>query len=150
MSSKTDDPPRRASSAEMDSEHQTELADRVAAINMSAGDGLSNGKKGLQANGMNNGDGSTGNSAKKAARRPVLSSRKLSLQERSSGNNAAVGSGFGPYATGPYSHVSPRVARRPTIESKHISISDSQVSARQLWVVQEGRRRRRRRRRGRL
>ncbi|XP_058857587.1 calcium/calmodulin-dependent protein kinase kinase 1-like isoform X1 [Acipenser ruthenus] len=126
MSSKTDNPPRRASSAEMDSEHQTELADRVAAINMSAGDGLSNGKKGLQANGTNNGDGSTGNSAKKAARRPVLSSRKLSLQERSSGNNAAAGSGFGPYSTGPYSHVSPRVARRPTIESKHISISDSQ------------------------
>ncbi|MGH0134203.1 UNVERIFIED_CONTAM: hypothetical protein FKN15_054936 [Acipenser sinensis] len=110
----------------MDSEHQTELADRVAAINMSAGDGLSNGKKGLQANGMNNEDGSTGNSAKKAARRPILSSRKLSLQERSSGNTTAAGSGFGPYATGPYSHASPRVARRPTIESKHISISDSQ------------------------
>uniref|UniRef100_A0A4W6EG12 calcium/calmodulin-dependent protein kinase n=1 Tax=Lates calcarifer TaxID=8187 RepID=A0A4W6EG12_LATCA len=40
--------------------------------------------------------------------RPHLTGRKLSLQERG------------------YTHISPRVARRPTVESKRVSISDSQ------------------------
>uniref|UniRef100_A0A3B5L7J1 calcium/calmodulin-dependent protein kinase n=1 Tax=Xiphophorus couchianus TaxID=32473 RepID=A0A3B5L7J1_9TELE len=40
--------------------------------------------------------------------RPHLSGRKLSLQERG------------------YTHISPRGARRPTVESKRVSISDSQ------------------------
>uniref|UniRef100_A0A3Q3L486 Calcium/calmodulin-dependent protein kinase kinase 1, alpha a n=1 Tax=Mastacembelus armatus TaxID=205130 RepID=A0A3Q3L486_9TELE len=39
---------------------------------------------------------------------PHLTGRKLSLQERG------------------YTHISPRVARRPTVESKRVSISDSQ------------------------
>ncbi|CAF98516.1 unnamed protein product [Tetraodon nigroviridis] len=51
--------------------------------------------------------------------RPHLTGRKLSLQER--GTYPSSGSGRG------YVHVSPRVARRPTVESKRISISDSQV-----------------------
>lgn len=50
--------------------------------------------------------------------RPHLSGRKLSLQER--GTYLSSGSGGG------YSHISPRVARRPTVESKRVSISDSQ------------------------
>uniref|UniRef100_A0A672FWQ6 calcium/calmodulin-dependent protein kinase n=1 Tax=Salarias fasciatus TaxID=181472 RepID=A0A672FWQ6_SALFA len=40
--------------------------------------------------------------------RPHLTGRKLSLQERG------------------YTHISPRVARRPTVECKRVSISDSQ------------------------
>uniref|UniRef100_A0A8B9ZUT1 Calcium/calmodulin dependent protein kinase kinase 1 n=1 Tax=Anas zonorhyncha TaxID=75864 RepID=A0A8B9ZUT1_9AVES len=57
--------------------------------------------------------------------RPVLSSRKLSLQERSSGGYLASSNspGFGAYATGP----SPRIMRRPTIESNRVSISDAEV-----------------------
>lgn len=51
--------------------------------------------------------------------RPHLTGRKLSLQER--GTYLSSGSGRG------YTHVSPRVARRPTVESKRISISDAQV-----------------------
>lgn len=51
--------------------------------------------------------------------RPHLSGRKLSLQER--GTYLPSGSGRG------YTHISPRVARKPTIESKRVSISDAQV-----------------------
>uniref|UniRef100_A0A8C8VGW4 Calcium/calmodulin dependent protein kinase kinase 1 n=1 Tax=Pelusios castaneus TaxID=367368 RepID=A0A8C8VGW4_9SAUR len=84
---------------------QTELAERVAAIDVAVGPDIT-------------------------ASRPVLSSRKLSLQERPTGsyldsNNA---SGYGPYATGPLTHISPRIVRRPTIESNRISISDAEVS----------------------
>ncbi|XP_022061680.1 calcium/calmodulin-dependent protein kinase kinase 1 isoform X1 [Acanthochromis polyacanthus] len=49
--------------------------------------------------------------------RPHLTGRKLSLQER---GTYLSGSG------GSYTHISPRVARRPTVESKRVSISDSQ------------------------
>lgn len=49
--------------------------------------------------------------------RPHLTGRKLSLQER---GTYLSGSGGG------YTHISPRVARRPTVESKRISISDAQ------------------------
>uniref|UniRef100_A0A8C5JL79 Calcium/calmodulin dependent protein kinase kinase 1 n=1 Tax=Junco hyemalis TaxID=40217 RepID=A0A8C5JL79_JUNHY len=61
---------------------------------------------------------------KRPLTRPGLSSRKLSLQERSSGGYLASSStaGSGPYATGP----SPRIMRRPTIESHRVSISDSE------------------------
>lgn len=51
--------------------------------------------------------------------RQHLTGRKLSLQER--GTNLSLGSGRG------YTQVSPCMVRRPTVESKHISISDSQV-----------------------
>ncbi|XP_074153879.1 calcium/calmodulin-dependent protein kinase kinase 1 [Sminthopsis crassicaudata] len=58
--------------------------------------------------------------------RPSLTDRKLSLQEKPSRNclSAACPSVSGPYATGPANHISPRVARRPTIESNRVSISD--------------------------
>ncbi|XP_032388825.1 calcium/calmodulin-dependent protein kinase kinase 1 isoform X2 [Etheostoma spectabile] len=54
---------------------------------------------------------------KTRALRPHLTGRKLSLQER---GTYLSGSGGG------YTHVSPRVARRPTVESKRVSISDAQ------------------------
>ncbi|XP_034539791.1 calcium/calmodulin-dependent protein kinase kinase 1 isoform X2 [Notolabrus celidotus] len=49
--------------------------------------------------------------------RPQMTGRKLSLQEK---GTYMSGSGGG------YTHVSPRVARKPTVESKRVSISDSQ------------------------
>ncbi|XP_056911533.1 calcium/calmodulin-dependent protein kinase kinase 1 isoform X8 [Takifugu flavidus] len=49
---------------------------------------------------------------------PHLTGRKLSLQER--GTNLSLGSGRG------YTQVSHRMVCRPTVESKRISISDSQ------------------------
>lgn len=49
--------------------------------------------------------------------RPHLTGRKLSLQERGTYMSGSGGS---------YTHISPRVARRPTVESKRVSISDSQ------------------------
>ncbi|XP_030078471.1 calcium/calmodulin-dependent protein kinase kinase 1 [Microcaecilia unicolor] len=64
----------------------------------------------------------------RSAVRPVLSNRKLSLQERPSANYVRSAStvGSGPYATGPSTHISPRIVRRPTIESNRVSISDSE------------------------
>lgn len=57
--------------------------------------------------------------------RPNLTGRKLSLQER--GTYLSSGSGGG------FTHISPRVARRPTVESKRVSISDSQVRCQVCW-----------------
>ncbi|XP_058558725.1 calcium/calmodulin-dependent protein kinase kinase 1 isoform X1 [Neofelis nebulosa] len=56
--------------------------------------------------------------------RPSLSARKFSLQERPAGS--CLEPQAGPYATGPASHISPRVWRRPTIESHHVAISDTE------------------------
>ncbi|XP_045343635.1 calcium/calmodulin-dependent protein kinase kinase 1 isoform X4 [Leopardus geoffroyi] len=56
--------------------------------------------------------------------RPSLSARKFSLQERPAGS--CLEAQAGPYATGPASHISPRVWRRPTIESHHVAISDTE------------------------
>lgn len=50
--------------------------------------------------------------------RPNLSGRKLSLQERGTYSSSSAGRGY----------MSSREARRPTVESKRVSISDSQVS----------------------
>lgn len=50
--------------------------------------------------------------------RPHLTGRKLSLQERGTYRSSGPGGG--------YTHISPRVTRRPTVESKRVSISDSQ------------------------
>ncbi|KAM4727077.1 calcium/calmodulin-dependent protein kinase kinase 1 isoform 2-T2 [Anableps anableps] len=76
--------------------------------------------EGSSANGVKNGkaqqDGSQGKRVQ--VLRPHLSGRKLSLQER--GTYMSAGS------EGGYSHISPRGARRPTVESKRVSISDSQ------------------------
>lgn len=62
--------------------------------------------------------------------RPSLSARKFSLQERPAGS--CLEAQAGPYATGPASHISPRVWRRPTIESHHVAISDTEVGGAEL------------------
>lgn len=59
--------------------------------------------------------------------RPHLSGRKMSLQER--GTYLSAGGG-----AERISHISPRAPRRPTIESKRVSISDSQVSQECVWI----------------
>uniref|UniRef100_A0A8C0BUK2 Calcium/calmodulin dependent protein kinase kinase 1 n=1 Tax=Buteo japonicus TaxID=224669 RepID=A0A8C0BUK2_9AVES len=88
---------------------QTELAERVAAMDVAVGPDRNAHWRHVP---------------KRPPTRPVLSSRKLSLQERSSGGYLASSNtpGYGPYATGP----SPRIMRRPTIESNRVSISDSE------------------------
>ncbi|KAM9613749.1 calcium/calmodulin-dependent protein kinase kinase 1 isoform 1-T4 [Morphnus guianensis] len=131
---------------------QTELAERVAAMDVAVGPDRSdqNGEdnteendtvfsdniKDVQRNGVNSDvgmnelpsqqseDAHWRHVPKRPLTRPVLSSRKLSLQERSSGGYLASSNtpGYGPYATGP----SPRIMRRPTIESNRVSISDSE------------------------
>ncbi|XP_015676372.1 calcium/calmodulin-dependent protein kinase kinase 1-like, partial [Protobothrops mucrosquamatus] len=64
---------------------------------------------------------------KKVPKRPILTGRKYSLQEKSTGNYLSSSDlpDFGPYATGPSTHISPRTGRRPTIESHRVSISDA-------------------------
>lgn len=96
---------------EPDSDKQSgSLADAMAAMAVKESDGSA-------ANGVRNG----GAQARRAhPPRPNLSGRKLSLQER--GTYLSPGSGRG------CAHISPREARRPTVESKRVSISDSQVS----------------------
>ncbi|KFV17471.1 Calcium/calmodulin-dependent protein kinase kinase 1, partial [Pterocles gutturalis] len=132
---------------------QTELAERVAAIDVTVGPDRSdqNGEdnteendtvfsdniKDIQRNGVNSDvgmnellpcqqpeDAQWRHVPKRPLTRPTLSSRKLSLQERSSGGYLASSNapGYGPYSTGP----SPRIMRRPTIESNRVSISDSE------------------------
>lgn len=98
-----------------DSDKQTgSLTDTMAAMTTKDSDGST-------ANGVRNGAAQKdGAQAKRTPPvRPHLTGRKLSLQER--GTYLSSGSGGG------YTHVSPRVARRPTVESKRVSISDSQV-----------------------
>ncbi|NWS20589.1 KKCC1 kinase, partial [Pachyramphus minor] len=132
---------------------QTELAERVAAIDVSIvpdrsdQNGEDNAEENdtvfsdnvndIQRNGVNSDvginellpspqseDAQLRHGPKRPPTRPGLSSRKLSLQERSSGGYLASSNtpGCGPYATGP----SPRIMRRPTIESNRVSISDSE------------------------
>ncbi|XP_036793752.1 calcium/calmodulin-dependent protein kinase kinase 1 isoform X2 [Oncorhynchus mykiss] len=57
-----------------------------------------------------------GGAKKGPAQRPHLSGRKLSLQERGTYPSGRSGG----------AHVSPRVVRRPTVESKRVSISDAE------------------------
>ncbi|KAF4073051.1 hypothetical protein AMELA_G00254370 [Ameiurus melas] len=66
-------------------------------------------------NGLRNGAGHK----RAPPQRPHLSGRKMSLQEK--GTYLSAGGG-----AERISHISPRTARRPTIESKRVSISDSQ------------------------
>lgn len=70
-------------------------------------------------NGLRNGAGLK----RTPPQRPHLSGRKMSLQER--GTYLSAGGG-----AERISHISPRGVRRPTIESKRVSISDSQVRLR--------------------
>uniref|UniRef100_A0A3Q2P432 calcium/calmodulin-dependent protein kinase n=2 Tax=Fundulus heteroclitus TaxID=8078 RepID=A0A3Q2P432_FUNHE len=92
------------------SKQTSNLADIMAA--MTTKDSPSNGVK----NGKAQQEGSQGKRVQ--VLRPHLSGRKMSLQER--GTYLSAGS------EGGYEHVSPRGARRPTVESKRVSISDSQ------------------------
>lgn len=103
------------------------VTDRVAALSVTDAAGPS----GMPdaSNGVRNGAVARKTSA---AQRPQLSGRKMSLQERgtylsagSGGESGGEGGGGG----GGGRHISPRGARRPTIESKRISFSDSQVGA---------------------
>ncbi|KAL8198839.1 UNVERIFIED_CONTAM: hypothetical protein K2H54_025714 [Gekko kuhli] len=130
---------------------QTELAERVAAIDVAVGPDVvtQNGQETIKENetvcsknaayNQRNGvsielgsseerDGAHELTApKRVPTRPMLSGRKYSLQERPAGNylSSADPQGFGPYATGP----SPRILRRPTIESHRVSISDAAADA---------------------
>ncbi|XP_032901815.1 calcium/calmodulin-dependent protein kinase kinase 1 isoform X2 [Amblyraja radiata] len=68
--------------------------------------------------------GSACSVAKKGGPRPKLSNRKLSLQERSSGNSLSARGdlpSYGHYATGP-----PSSGRRPTSDSSRVNMGDSQ------------------------
>uniref|UniRef100_V9KN15 Calcium/calmodulin-dependent protein kinase kinase 1-like protein n=1 Tax=Callorhinchus milii TaxID=7868 RepID=V9KN15_CALMI len=101
-----------------------ELAQGVAAVQVTEGRGCGEaGGEEAQTNGL----GRPG-PPKRALSRPRLSSRKLSLQERSSGNSLSGPGelpGFAPYSTGP---PPARSGRRPTIESNQISVTNSQDS----------------------
>ncbi|KAM8835624.1 calcium/calmodulin-dependent protein kinase kinase 1 isoform 1-T1 [Synchiropus picturatus] len=73
----------------------------------------------LTANGMKNGGKQAGAQPKRVQLvRPHLSGRKLSLQERGTYMSSCTG--------GNCTQTSPRMVRRPTVESKRVSISDSQ------------------------
>ncbi|KAG2459506.1 KKCC1 kinase, partial [Polypterus senegalus] len=122
--------PQESGSSDMDTENQGELADQVAAMDIGT-EGLvgPDSKKGFQTKGLNGEQDSctVKSGIKKPAKREWLSNRKLSLPERPSGSYTGTGgSVFGSYATGSSSHVSPRMTRRPTIESTKISISGCQ------------------------
>uniref|UniRef100_A0AAQ4S603 calcium/calmodulin-dependent protein kinase n=2 Tax=Gasterosteus aculeatus aculeatus TaxID=481459 RepID=A0AAQ4S603_GASAC len=97
-----------------DSDKQTgSLTDIMAAMttddaDVSAANGLRNG--GTQQDGAQ--------VKRTRAMRPHLTGRKLSLQERGTYRSSGPGGG--------YAHISPRGARRPTVESKRVSISDAQ------------------------
>ncbi|XP_068585589.1 calcium/calmodulin-dependent protein kinase kinase 1 isoform X2 [Cebidichthys violaceus] len=97
-----------------DSDKQTgSLSDIMAAMTTEDSDGSA-------ANGVRNGGAQQDGAQAKRTRalRPHLTGRKLSLQERGTYRSSGPGGG--------YMHVSPRVARRPTVESKRVSISDAQ------------------------
>ncbi|XP_023198373.1 calcium/calmodulin-dependent protein kinase kinase 1 isoform X2 [Xiphophorus maculatus] len=95
------------------SKQTSSLTDIMAAMTMKDPEGSS-------ANGVKNGKAQQEGIQGKRVQvlRPHLSGRKLSLQER--GTYLSAGS------EGGYTHISPRGARRPTVESKRVSISDSQ------------------------
>ncbi|MEE6469886.1 hypothetical protein FKM82_008805 [Ascaphus truei] len=114
---------------------QTELAERVAAIEVDEeaqeldtvfSDGGDNGMSSETSEDASCQDQRDLSFFQSAKSRPGLSNRKFSLQERPSGGCLPSNSqAYGPYATGPASHISPRTVRRPTIESNRVSISDS-------------------------
>ncbi|XP_066432989.1 calcium/calmodulin-dependent protein kinase kinase 1 isoform X1 [Eleutherodactylus coqui] len=115
---------------------QTELAERVAAIDVDEqAEGTGN-INSMTNNGMSSEtsedvflssqDQSDFSCFQRASSRPALSNRKFSLQERPTGGCLPFqNQAYGPYATGPATHISPRIVRRPTIESNRVSISDS-------------------------
>ncbi|KAL7390781.1 hypothetical protein ABVT39_027656 [Epinephelus coioides] len=95
-----------------DTKEQTgNLTDTMAAMTTKDSDGSAT-------NGVRNGGAQPDGAQAKRIHvlRPHLTGRKFSLQER---GTYMSGSGGG------YTHISPRVARRPTVESKRVSISDA-------------------------
>lgn len=107
-----------------DSDKQTSgLTDLMAAMTTKESDSSA-------ANGVRNGGAQQEGAQVKRTRpfAPHLTGRKLSLQER---GTYLSGSGGG------YTHISPQVARRPTVESKRVSISDSQVRKLFLFILIE-------------
>ncbi|XP_072523721.1 calcium/calmodulin-dependent protein kinase kinase 1 isoform X2 [Salminus brasiliensis] len=99
------DPGCMGTEPDPDPSSQTELADKMAAITITD----------PSTNGLRNGAGVR----KPLSQRPHLSGRKMSLQERGTYLSAGAGAER-------FHHISPRAARRPTIESKRVSISDAQ------------------------
>uniref|UniRef100_A0AAY4B3D2 Protein kinase domain-containing protein n=1 Tax=Denticeps clupeoides TaxID=299321 RepID=A0AAY4B3D2_9TELE len=87
---------------ELDPDYHAELADMVAAINVST-------SRLTPPNGLRSGRGRNDGLDAGGRHRLCLSDRKLSLQER-----------------GTYQGLGGRAGRRPTIESKRVSISDAQ------------------------
>lgn len=103
MAMSSDPTPERL---EPDSDQQScSLADAMAAVAVQDSDG----------HGVRNGGAQV---TRTHPSRPNLSGRKLSLQERGTFSSSGGGRGY----------MSSREARRPTVESKRVSISDSQVS----------------------
>lgn len=97
----------------LNSDKQTgSLTDIMAAMTMEDSGGSA-------ANGVGNGGAQQDGAKRSRALRPHLTGRKLSLQEKGTYRSSGPGGGF--------MHVSPRVARKPTVESKRVSISDTQV-----------------------
>ncbi|XP_051521433.1 calcium/calmodulin-dependent protein kinase kinase 1-like isoform X3 [Myxocyprinus asiaticus] len=100
------DPGSMGADFDSDSSQTSEMADKMSAVCL---------RSDPSSNEVKNGTG-----VKKAPlQRPHLSGRKMSLQER----GTYVSSGGG---ADRYSHISARVARQPTVESKRVSISESQ------------------------
>uniref|UniRef100_A0A3Q3EIH9 non-specific serine/threonine protein kinase n=1 Tax=Labrus bergylta TaxID=56723 RepID=A0A3Q3EIH9_9LABR len=97
------------------------LTDTLAAMTTKDSDGSAT-------NGVKNGGGQRDGvpSRRTHPLRPHLTGRKLSLQEK---GTYMSGSGGG------YPHTSPRVARRPTVESKRVSISDAQVRRQSVHII---------------
>ncbi|XP_056296777.1 calcium/calmodulin-dependent protein kinase kinase 1 isoform X3 [Pseudoliparis swirei] len=96
----------------LNSDKQTgSLTDIMAAMTMEDSGGSA-------ANGVGNGGAQQDGAKRSRALRPHLTGRKLSLQEKGTYRSSGPGGGF--------MHVSPRVARKPTVESKRVSISDAQ------------------------
>uniref|UniRef100_UPI00398E8A6E calcium/calmodulin-dependent protein kinase kinase 1 n=1 Tax=Pristiophorus japonicus TaxID=55135 RepID=UPI00398E8A6E len=120
---------------------QEDLAQQVAAVQVSEEPTPGNVGRGSQATGVKDGGNTQSNGVgnvaenctkpynsvssvtKKVGSRPKLSSRKLSLQERSSGNSLSASQDA--YATGPLPS-----GRQPTVESSRVNTAYSQDSMR--------------------
>nr|XP_021510299.1 calcium/calmodulin-dependent protein kinase kinase 1 [Meriones unguiculatus]XP_021510301.1 calcium/calmodulin-dependent protein kinase kinase 1 [Meriones unguiculatus]XP_021510302.1 calcium/calmodulin-dependent protein kinase kinase 1 [Meriones unguiculatus] len=108
---------------------RAELVDRVAAINVAhleeADESIAPARNGVDPPPRARAASVIAGSASRPTPvRPSLSARKFSLQERPAGS--CLEAQGGPYSTGPGSHISPRAWRRPTIESHHVAISDTE------------------------
>ncbi|KAK2879791.1 calcium/calmodulin-dependent protein kinase kinase 1 isoform X2 [Channa argus] len=97
-----------------DADKQTSsLTEAMAAITTKESD--SSAANGMRSGGVQQ-DGAQAKRTRPLA--PRLTGRKLSLQERGTYLSSCPGGG--------YTHISPRVTGRPTVESKRVSISDTQ------------------------